>query len=242
MHPSELALNDYVEGTLSGDARAELERHLEGCEACRSLVSDFRAIRQASASMPPLAPPPSAWKRIEESIRREGPTAAPAPRARRSLTTSQLGWLGIAATVLLATVLGLRMGLWTRSSVEAPTTATSATATATADIESVESEMRQAEEHYTKAISGLEQIATEGQGELDPETAATLQKSLAVVDQAIDESRAAVRSEPTSESAQQSLLENFSTKISLLQDTVALINEMRKGNDAGAAQIVSGLK
>jgi hypothetical protein len=30
--------------------------------------------------------------------------------------------------------------------------------------------------------------------------------------------------------------------MALLQDTVALINEMRKGNDAGAARIVSGLK
>jgi hypothetical protein len=38
------------------------------------------------------------------------------------------------------------------------------------------------------------------------------------------------------------LIENFKTKIALLQDTVALINEMRKGNEAGAARIVSGLK
>ena len=73
-------------------------------------------------------------------------------------------------------------------------------------------------------------------------TAATLQKNLAVIDQAISESRAAVRSQPSSEPAQQSLLENFKTKIGLLQDTVALINEMRKGNEAGAARIVAGLK
>ena len=42
--------------------------------------------------------------------------------------------------------------------------------------------------------------------------------------------------------AQQSLIEGFKTKIGLLQDTVALINEMRKGNEAGAARIASGLK
>ena len=63
-----------------------------------------------------------------------------------------------------------------------------------------------------------------------------------MIDQAIGESRAAVRAQPASEPAQQSLIENFKTKIGLLQDTVALINEMRKGNEAGAAQIVSGLK
>ena len=40
----------------------------------------------------------------------------------------------------------------------------------------------------------------------------------------------------------ESLIENFKAKIGLLQNTVALINEMRKGNEAGAARIVSGLK
>jgi hypothetical protein len=107
---------------------------------------------------------------------------------------------------------------------------------------SIETELRQAEAHYENAIKGLEAIATTEQSELDPRTAATLQKNLAVIDQAISESRAAVRLEPASEPAQQSLIEGFKTKIGLLQDTVALINEMRKGNEAGAARIVSGLK
>ena len=108
--------------------------------------------------------------------------------------------------------------------------------------QSVEAELREAEAHYENAIKGLEQIANAEQSALDPRTAATLQKNLAVIDQAISESRAAVRSQPSSEPAQQSLVENFKAKIGLLQDTVALINEMRKGNEAGAARIVSGLK
>jgi hypothetical protein len=121
----------------------------------------------------------------------------------------------------------------------------SATVTGAASSEAaiaIEAELRAAEQHYEKAISGLEQIAKSEQGALDPRTAATLQKNLAVIDQAISESRAALRVQPTSEPAQQSLIENFKTKIALLQDTVALINEMRKGNEAGAARIVSGLK
>ena len=108
--------------------------------------------------------------------------------------------------------------------------------------QSIETELRQAESHYEKAIKGLEAIANSEQSELDPRTAATLQKNLAVIDQAISESRAAVRAQPASEPAQQSLIDGFKTKIGLLQDTVALINEMRKGNEAGAARIASGLK
>ena len=107
--------------------------------------------------------------------------------------------------------------------------------------QTIEAELRAAEEHYDKAIKGLEQIANSEKGALDTQTAATLQKNLAVIDQAISESRAAVRMQPTNEPAQQSLLENFKAKLALLQDTVALINEMRKGNEAGAARIGSGL-
>ena len=93
-----------------------------------------------------------------------------------------------------------------------------------------------------KAIKGLEEIANAEQSALDPRTAATLQKNLAVIDMAISESRAALREQPTNVPAQQSLLDNFKSKIDVLQNTVALINEMRKGNEAGAARIVSGLK
>jgi alpha-glucuronidase len=145
---------------------------------------------------------------------------------------------------VLATMIGLRYAPERRSASTAPDSSveSAAQAASTPSAQSVESELRQAEAHYENAIKGLEQIASTEQNALDPRTAATLQKNLAVIDQAINESRAAVRSQPASEPAQQSLIENFKTKIALLQDTVALINEMRKGNEAGAARIVSGLK
>jgi hypothetical protein len=151
-------------------------------------------------------------------------------------------WLAAAAALVLATMVGLRY-MPTRHSDAPPTTTPGAGAiTANDAAQSVETELRQAETHYEKAIKGLEVIANSEQNELDPRTAATLQKNLAVIDQAISESRAAVRAQPASEPAQQSLIEGFKTKIGLLQDTVALINEMRKGNEAGAARIASGLK
>jgi CHASE3 domain sensor protein len=76
---------------------------------------------------------------------------------------------------------------------------------------------------------------------LDPEVAAALQKNLQVIDQAIDESRAALRDQPMSEQAQLSLFEAFRTKIVVLQETLALINEMRKGNQAEAARLADSL-
>jgi hypothetical protein len=146
--------------------------------------------------------------------------------------------LAAAAVLVLAAAASLRLVRVTRPEPPPPT----ATAEPAPTAQSVETELMQAEQHYQKAIAGLEQIANAEKSALDPNTAATLQKSLAVVDQAITESRAALRAQPTSEPAQGSLLENFKAKIALLQDTVALINEMRKGDEAGTARVVSGLK
>ena len=246
MHPNDAAITDYIDGTLDVRERAEIDRHLESCAPCRRLVHDFREIKGVAASLDLREPPVRSWTRIERAIKLE---EKPSP-ARRSPPWAQprtLAWLAAAAILVLATTVGLRfMSNGARQSaapVESNTAQSAAdAASASAAAQSVEAELRQAEDHYEKAIKGLEQIANAEQDVFDPKTAATLQKNLAVIDQAISESRAALRVEPASEPAQESLLESFKAKMALLQDTVALINEMRKGNDAGAARIVSGLK
>ena len=48
-----------------------------------------------------------------------------------------------------------------------------------------------------------------------------LQKNLQVIDQAIAESRAALRSEPQSAPARDSLFDALRRKVTLLQDTIA---------------------
>jgi hypothetical protein len=70
---------------------------------------------------------------------------------------------------------------------------------------------------------------------------ANLHRNLGVIDKAINESRAALIAQPTSRVAQQSLFDAFRRKVALLQDTIALMNELRKGDQAGAARVASGL-
>jgi anti-sigma factor RsiW len=247
MHPNETAIHDYVDEALGPAERVAVEQHLAACPTCRALADDLREIRRAAASLELREPPARAWSRLERAIQFESQHArhaAPRSFAQRLqdalVSPSGRIWLAAAAVLIIATVAGLRFGpLAPRST---PSEAPPAAAAGSDAARAVEAELRQAEEHYEKAIKGLEQIANAEQGALDPRTAATLQKNLSVIDQAISESRAALREEPTSEPAQQSLIDSFKTKMGLLQDTVALINEMRKGNEAGAARIVSGLK
>jgi anti-sigma factor RsiW len=243
MHPSEPAIHDYVDDVLDARQRTDVERHLEGCSDCRRLVDDLREIRKMAAVLKNdlRDPPVRAWARLERAIKLEH-SQGPA-KGRRDTRTRV--WLAAAAVLLVATVVGLQFRARQRTignRVDSSTSTPPNSSATNQAAQAVEAELRAAEEHYTKAITGLEQIAKTEQGALDPATAATLQKNLAVIDLAIGESRAALRSQPTNEPAQESLVENFKAKIGLLQDTVALINEMRKGNEAGAARIVSGLK
>jgi Putative zinc-finger len=249
-HPADEAIGDYVDQTLDAGQRADIDQHLETCLTCRRLVEDLREIKGVAASLDLREPPIRSWTRLERAIKLEDrPPAAVDSGPRRWTTLFEpryLAGLAAAAAIVIATGVGVTVML-TRTHPTVPASAGDAraaadNAAASSSPQSVEAELRQAEEHYENAIKGLEQIANAEQDVFDPRTAATLQKNLAVIDQAISESRAALRAEPASEPAQQSLLESFKAKIALLQDTVSLINEMRKGNDAGAARIVSGLK
>jgi anti-sigma factor RsiW len=232
MHLDELLIGDYVDEALDSGRRAEVEQHLASCAQCRTLVADLTEIRRVAASLEQREPPARAWQRIDRAIQLE-PT-------RGARWRSPLIWLAAAAALAVSTYVGVRYG---RQPAPAGSMHRGATAgAATMSAEAVEAELRAAESHYEKAFQGLEQIAKSEQNALDPKTAATLQKNLAVIDQAISESREAVRAQPTSEPAVSSLMDNFKMKLALLQDTVALINEMRKGNEAGAARVVSGLK
>jgi putative zinc finger protein len=262
MHPNEAVLNELVDNTLAPADTVEVERHLENCAECRALVAGLTDLRHAIASLESREPPARAWSRIERAIQLEGSARNPERasdegRARNVERVENVGdgrrlgagrrwrftWMAVAAAAVVVLAVLMASRPWRfASGPDAPADGAQAGATSGDPAQAVEAELRQASEHYEKAIKGLEQIANDGQGTLDPRTAATLQKNLAVIDQAITESRAALRTQPNSEPAQQSLIENFKTKIGLLQDTVALINEMRKGNEAGAARIVSGLK
>ena len=227
MHPNELTLSEYVDRTLGRDEHAQVARHLETCEACRRLVDDLREITRAAAALDPAIPPARVWTRIEKEIRSDA-RPAERQRGRAQAFAASWTWLAAAAVLVLAVFIGVR---FRPSTSPDPGAAVDAAAADAAAAEAVEAELKLAEAHYQKAISGLERIAGTENAALDATTASTLQKNLAVINQAIDESRAAVRAEPASQQAQHSLIENFKTKLALLQDTVALIN---------AARIVSG--
>jgi hypothetical protein len=237
------AIAEFVDGTLDAASQRDLERHVAGCADCRALVADLKSIQAAAFTLERRDPPARAWNAIRERI-----AAEPLPDARGRVlawprTRTAWGvWMAAAAALLVVTTAGIvsilnePLAPAHQADVARPASADDAPTAA-----SIAAELNAAEEHYDKAIRGLEQIARSQSGELDAQTAAVLQKNLQVIDQAISDSRAALNSQPTSTDAQDSLFDAMRTKVAVLQQTVELINEMRKGNQAEAGRLIQGL-
>ncbi|HXE81592.1 MAG TPA: zf-HC2 domain-containing protein [Vicinamibacterales bacterium] len=217
-------INAYVDGTLDVVERREIEDHLAACPSCAALATDLARVKQLALSLERRTPPPGLWDRIERATRE-----IDVPRGRRD------GYVRMAlaaAAVLVAAVAAAFFLTREGAGPEPPTVAGLEPGMAPVEVaRTVEAELRLAEQHYENAIAGLEQLARDRQL-LDPEVAATLQKNLQLIDAAIAESRSALRAQPGSHPAQQSLFDAFRTKIALLEDTIYLLSEIRRNSQA----------
>lgn len=232
---------DLVDGRLDGAQQRDVERHVESCARCGAMVEDLRSIRAAAFMLDRHEPAAGTWTRLQAAIAAEPlPKGRVLPLAPGSGRGSWAVWMGAAAVLLLATAIGV-LPLLNRTSSPAAHDDAGAVTDQPATVESVSAEFEAAEKHYQKAIDDLQTIANQDTGELDPQVAAVLQKNLTVIDQAITESRAALKSQPANASAQSGLFDALRTKVALLQQTVELINDMRKGNQAEAGRRVQTL-
>lgn len=238
------SIHELVDGTIGPIRRAELQQHLDGCDPCRALLADLQFVRDSAASLDALAPPDGVWLQVAGRLRQEGrvaPLAATTPASVRRYAAV----LAIAAALLLT--IGASVMVLLRTESQAPVQSAAAPGNAADEdvVQGIAEEIRLAELHYQNAIVRLEKVAqldaATGETTIDPQTVATLQKSLSAIDQAIAESRTALRTEPQNAPARDSLFDALKRKVVLLQDTVVLMNAMRTGNSAGAAQLIDGV-
>ncbi len=97
----------YVDGRLKENERAEVEKHLEGCAACRVRANEFRAVGELLDELPMIEPSGAFNARVHALVAAE-------PEKRRSW----FAWLTpspriafVASMLLLATVwVGTRSG------------------------------------------------------------------------------------------------------------------------------------
>jgi len=231
---SQLSL--LVDGQLpERGAQATVRSHLESCAACRGALQDLERLRRAAAALGPMPPPDHVWLEVAGQMRLSPSPAPPAPEPVLTprVRSAAVQWIGLAAALVLVTLgyYGIQQASGGSTSVGNVTTP--------GTVEAVAEELSLATQHYEKAVAELEALAKSDAGTLDPAIAATLRQNIQTIDAAITESRTALSKNPGSEPARESLFEALRRKVGVLQATVTLMNEMRKGNQAGAAEAVA---
>ena len=234
------AIHELVDGTLGPIRRAELELHLESCDGCRAFAGDLQEIARTARSLDVLEPPERVWKSIAGRLRTERGVTEPSGALGRH---HSMALLAIAAALVLAVGASLFM---LRAPVTPPQTATTAQApgepapgnvVSEDPVQSVVKELAVTEKAFQNLVETSAATNT-----VDPKTAAALQKNLLVMNEAINETRKALDVDPQSAPARASLYEVLEQKIQFLQNTIALMNELRQGDAAGAAEIVESGK
>ncbi len=227
-----LVIGELIDGTADPEAARAARAHLQACTACQALADDLTRLRVAARTLeaPPL--PAHLWPRIAAAFDAE---RRPRPRQVQSgLGTTGWAWLPAAAALLL--VAGSLSWVGARLTPDAgPSVAAAAPDVLQIDDPEAVEDLRLAEAAFTDAIAGLEAAARAATPAPDAPAADEWLAGVAALDAAIDESREAVRAEPDSVLAQESLIDALRTKMVLLHDTMALMDDMRAGGPDGLA-------
>jgi hypothetical protein len=238
-------LDDFAGGELADAEHGAVQAHLRGCAECRAEVDSLRALLDGARFLPrEIAPPRDLWAGIAARLEPRAPALVETPRApdetprpeetadpqvipfRRKLPWQPPRWLMAAAAAVvlmigssLATLLvvgrGAQGGAPDRLD---PVAAVPPSERATTALVA----FAPAEQGYQAAIDDLAAVLETRRGELAPETVATLERNLAIIDQAIAESRAALVKDPNSRELTQMLSAVYDTKVRMLQQAVEL--------------------
>lgn len=223
-------LDDYAEGTLPPHDERGVRRHLMQCDDCRAEERELRTLLDEAAALPPeIQPPAELWEGIAARLEPRSAAVAPAPeipvigpRPVRRIPW----WMQAAAAVALVVTTSVvtlqvdragppRVAAVQQAQPAAQQAAAPAARTALAAF-------RPAEQEYQRAIGDLEQMLGQHRDKLAPQTVATLEANLKVIDRAIQESRAALAADPNSRELATMLSQSYDAKLDVLQRAVSL--------------------
>ena len=215
-------LSDYLDDELTADERAAVAAHLASCAHCTQVSADLEKVVMRANATVPRPPQADLWPGVQARMER-----VPQPR-RVSFTLPQLA---AAAALLMAVSGGVAWQAAQRSTPVAvvqnpPTPAAVETAVDRSPSPSpVVERVGYADAQYDAAVSDLEKALKAGRSHLDTSTVAIVEHNLQIIDQAIEQARQALESDPGNSYLSGHLVEARRRKLDLLRRATALTNE-----------------
>jgi anti-sigma factor RsiW len=232
-------LSDYLDGELTQEERRAVESHLAACPSCAAVLDDLKRVVARAQALEPRPPHADLWAGVAERIdaRRPGVVADFRPRTRRTFAFT-LPQLAAAAALVMAvsgSIVWLAVGRpdgvrkdATYASQPAPAAQSLRAAPpsgASPDASPSVATVSFADAQYDAAVAELERAVQKGRGRLDASTIAIVQHNLEIIDQAIEQARQALASDPANSYLSGHLVEARRRKLDLLRRTAALTTE-----------------
>lgn len=180
-------------------ARDEEAHHLASCADCRSTVSRVRSLLSAARSLPrDVAPPPEVWTQLRARIGRKNARSAP--------SRTWVRWIAAAASVVFIVGAALLIP-GGRGKVTVSKVSQVRTSPAIARVEL----------HFAETLAELRATLDTQRTNYTPAAANVVDRSLAVIDTAIAETRAAITDDPNNAALVEILSSHYERKVELLQ-------------------------
>ena len=219
-HLSEEQFNDLADGSLLLDSEPELGRHLAECLPCRAEITRLNALLSRAKALPTtIEPPPEVWPLVAERILQPA-----TPRDWNSATYIRRwpawGWLA-AAALLLVSISSLVTSLVVGRR-QAPSAVTAVSGQADSGDAALVALSRR-EEGFRDAADELWATVNAGRDQLSPETIATVERSVVLIDVAIREAREALANDPNNPVISDMLSGSYQRKVDLLKRATELL-------------------
>ncbi len=210
-------LDDYIDGALGAAERAALETHLALCAECTEEVATLRALVEAAGALPAgVAPARDLWPELAQQLGARTGARPLGPWHRRR------SWLPALATAAAVTLLVAAAWLWGRA-VRPPF---QERASEVHEARYVPAMVLALERECAGAVKQLRSSVEQYDFPGGEAAAASFTQGLAVLDESILETMAALAQDPADPRLVKRLTLRYQQKLALLNGAVQLVEEV----------------
>lgn len=218
-HLTEEQINEMADNTLPPNVRAELEQHSSECLTCRAEIASVRSMAMRVRALPlSVQPPADVWPNISARIRT---STVPGEQSHNIIRrVPAWSWLAAAAVLLVVISSVVTTVVMGKHQSDVPTVVASRPSITTGENLAA---LSRREEGFRNTADELWAAVNARRDQLAPETVATVERSVMLIDAAIAEAREALANDPNNAVIADMLSARYEGKVELLRRAAELL-------------------
>ena len=218
-------LSAYLDGDLEPAEREAVERHLAACPECASMLGELARVVAAARDLEDRGPVTDLWPAIAGRLATRGRASVVSIEAGRTRTRRRLSFTMpqlAAAAIALIVLSAAAVWWWSPRSGEVALERSIPVAGTAPDAAGVPVSV-DADRAYSDALADLQNAFEASRDRLDPTTVATVERNLAIIDEAIRQTVEALKADPGSTFLYDHLERSRRQKLDVLQQATRVL-------------------